>query len=446
MSKRKYYPLTQMQFIMLCEKLRAFNKEVAEVDASVCFWVFDDKHFNADAMEKAFNKLVSVNDALRIRLAVRPNGLKQYIYDDEFVNIPKGTCADKDELLKIAYKMYETPIKLFNNRLYNAKIFDCKNGTGGLAVKLSHFICDGYSFGIMFKQFDEFYKAYCEGREPEVKKIYSYTDQIKAHRKYVHSKQYAADRRWWRKKYNSQRDFKLPVKATGSDLTNSHKVFIEDEMYDRVVAFCKEVGCSVQSFVSTMAAFTVCAVTGCDNFQFASLFHGRASIPAKRTVGCLVNSFFDFYDLGKGLNAKECISDAYMEYLESLSHGNYSTFGQVSFPYLPSLKNNFCFNYGWIKISAMDFAAIKSTLELDYGALPFIKSNGQFYSSVLDIKPERKLAVQTAYNVRVASKEQMERFGNIFMSCVSLTLDSPETDVKEIVNKALELNPENVTK
>lgn len=183
--KIELYPLCETQKTLLIEQSRGSDPEGAAEDNIISAYVFVNKDFDPEIMEKAFAELIRVNDSLRLRFVKK--GLRIYQYFNDGIYIPdRRKCASREEFEREKRETLGTKLPLFGSFLYRARIIDCGGGTGGMIMRFHHLICDGYSLGIIFRQLDSFYKSFSRSEKPAVPALYSYREYIAAEKNTFH--------------------------------------------------------------------------------------------------------------------------------------------------------------------------------------------------------------------------------------------------------------------
>lgn len=193
----------------------------------------------------------------------------------------------------------------------------------------------------------------------------------------------------------------------------------------------------------SLAALTVSIITSADNFSICSLFHGRTSVPLRRTVGCILSNFYVYYDLKTEASLHDYITGAYMEYLDSLSHGRVPPFKQFVYPYIQTVKNFFNYNYVWLEFSAMDFESAADGLSMEAGTIKPTKSRYQMYCAVLDI-PGKRVNINLGYQPSTISPEKATLAVEIFSECLNNLLTEPCIKVYDLIKKIRRIYNERV--
>lgn len=393
-----------------------------------------DVNEEAEALEKALNHCLRCNDSLRLRIVRTFKGLRQYISDFKYLDVERINVNGEQEFEEFLKKIDKYKVDWFDEVLICAKILIISPYQCAMVLRIHHSIMDGYSVRLLFEQLKDAYNCYISGTEPKMsEKEYSITSYFKTLEKYHTSKAYAADKKYWFKVYNNQRNYSFPAGyRSEKGECDIVKNTIERDVYKRIVELTRELSCSMQSYMMTMAAFTTYVLTGKDNFCLYSLTHGRQNIQAKKTIGCMQNTVPIFYDLDVEKPVSEIISDSYMEFLEALSHGRLPMGEQTLLSYKEAIKNRFNFNHGWLLFSSMEYGELfESSDDLEMGFLPQLNIAYQFYVSMLEIQGDH-ITFELTYQTHKFKKTQAERMLNTYVEVCKFVASDPQITLKQI--------------
>lgn len=393
-----------------------------------------DVNEEADALERALNHVMRCNDSLRLRIVRTFRGLRQYISDFKYFHIERINVDGEPGFEEFIKNVSKYKVDWFDEVLVCAKILIMSPYQCAMILRIHHSVIDGYSVRLFFEQFKDAYNCYISGTEPKMPdKEYSITSFFKTLDKYHTSKQHAADKKYWFKVYNNQRNYSFPAghRSEKGDC-GIVKNTVDRDLYQRITALTHECSCSMQSYMMTMAALTTYVLTGKDNFCIYSLTHGRQSLIAKKTVGCMQNTVPTFYDININKPISEIVSDSYMEFLEALSHGRLSMGEQVPLSYKEPLRHWFNFNHGWMLFSSMEYGQLfESSADLSMGFLPQLNIAHQFYVSMLET-PGDHITFELAYQTRKFTQAQAQHMINTYIELCKLVADNPQMTPRQL--------------
>lgn len=437
-SDATLYPITRAQELLLWSQIFAVERRKAQEDNMLSMTVTAPAEEGAaEALEKAYNLLLERHDALRTTIIKKGGKKLQFIRPFKPVTLPVYSFATEEECRAWLEEMNHFIIPWYGTELCLAAML--KHGDKvTLALRFNHAIADGYSFGIAFRELKEAYHAFMEDREPVLKPAVSITKYCADEAAYRASVEHTEDMAYWKKVFHHQRKYSFPAGYTSplGDVSAVGTLF-EGADYERLARLAEYCHLSIQSVVQPLAALTVYALTGKDNFCFYTMTHGRRTPAQKRTFGCMMNTvpvFFDFEN--KDASVAEAISGQYMRYLDYLAHGKLPMGDLVPMGYRESFKHFMNFNHGWMVYSTMDMAASAADPVLEIRAMPFTHQAQQFYASILEV-PGKSMKVNLTYQIHKYKKEQAESYVAAFRKLTDIVAENPEITLAAI-RKAFE--------
>lgn len=150
-------------------------------------------------LNRAINKLVEMQDGMRLRFREVDGHPVQYVADYVEEVFSSMFFDDQAKFEEFAQQFARQPIDLIDGPMYRFVIFDV-DGKSGVLLNASHMISDGWSFGIVPNTLDKWYKAFEAGTvldEPHI----SYLPFIESEQKYFHSERYRKDKAYWAEQY-----------------------------------------------------------------------------------------------------------------------------------------------------------------------------------------------------------------------------------------------------
>lgn len=378
-------------------------------------------------LAKAFNKVLATNDALRLRF-VRLGLLqyRQYIDDIRTYEPSHQAVADEAAFEKeYLPSIYQYLLPMTGERLYWAGLVSIGSESVALVMRFHHLVVDGYSIALVFSRIAEAYDQYVQSIEPQPPE-YSILRSFEQVRKYKASPKHAEDRSFWMRSFNTQPRYSFPAgrRSELGDCSES-EIAIEGLLYQDTIALASRLGCSLQSLIMTVAAFTVYRLTGKTNFCIYSLTHGRFDAIDKKTVGCLMNTVPTFYNLDPARRFDEILQNEYLNFLETLKHGRLSMSEQTPMSYKEAVLHGFNFNHAWLMISAMDFGKTFAKSAYEGRALTAKNQPHQFYGSVLEVPGER-IDLVLGYQIKKFKTQQVSQILLTFRDVLSQVTAQPE--------------------
>lgn len=425
------YRLAKAQSQILLGQCFSLEPKKALESNVVDFYVYAKRDFDPLAMEKALNCLLARNDALRLHLVWRW-GVRQQINPETYYKPVWMQAANREEFDAIGRK--KPMISIWAPSLVRAAIVQCADGGGGMFVWCHHLCCDGYSYELIFHQINVYYQAYRQGQEPAEMPQYSITRFLDYERQYLKSPQYKADWRWWFRQYTQQPRFSFPVgRIPWRCVLKTESMVWQEEDYRLLQTLCAQTGCTYVPVLMAIGALVVYSLTGKENFGLYALTHGRMTLPLKRTVGCMFNTFPVFYDLNPDQPASAFLQESYMTYLEALSHARFPVGDQILMAAKETYVKRFGYNYFWCVFSAMEFLEQgHQSDELEMDALESDNILGMFYCALLHEPSRQCMRIDLTYQCRCFSKEQIACVFDTALQLVRRIAVKPERTVRQL--------------
>ena len=385
------------------------------------------------ALERAFNKLIETNDSLRLRFC-RIDFLKirQFIDDYAYAQLPQKTLNDEQTFESYLRQISKIRLRMFGERLYWAELVRIPDDSIILVMRFHHLIMDGYSISLIYNRIVEAYEAFTNGRSSEPVQ-YSILHGLEQQQKYKKSKRHAEDRKFWMNSFNKQPNYSFPAgKRSEIGACDIQEISLKGQLYLDTIELASRLFCSVQSLIMSAAAFTVYKITKQTNFCIYSLTHGRYDAAARKTIGCMMNTVPVFFNLNPEQTLQSLIQEEYMNFLETLKHGQFSLSEQTPLSYKEPVLHGFNFNHAWLLISAMEYGAAFSNSAFEAKMIPGTNQPYQFYAMILEI-PGEQIDIRLRYQTRKFSADQVSCFLQQYADTIRKLTSSPDSRLSEIL-------------
>ena len=437
MGEKTYYKLTEVQMQLLVGAFLSVEPKKGMQDNLIGFGVYVRKDFDPDAMEKAFNCLLSRNDSLRLRLSFRINGLRQSISDYEPYVPLRRTVKNKAEFDAVIDDPQKN-MPLFSEKLYRATLVSCEDEekSGGIYVLVHHICCDGYSIRLMRRKLEDYYECYVKGKEPPEEKEYSILPYFEYEEKYRKSPQYKEDRKWWAYQYNHQPDYRFPAgRIPWRCSLDAEECETAGEPYAAFRRFCMERSYSVSSVILHLCALSVYCLTGDTNFCLYTLTHGRMTMKLRKTIGCMINSVPVFYRISEDDTPEEYLGRANGSYMEALAHIRFPASKQIMLALKETYIKRFGYNHMWFTFSSMEYddKAEDGPFELVIPSENYLL--GIFYCAFIDREEKQKMSLELSYQERLYSAEEAKKMLAVFNYVLDETVNGSCGTIRELREK-----------
>jgi len=170
-----------------------------------CGAMFFAQQCDHKLLNRAINKLVELQDGMRLRFREADGKPVQYVADYAEEHFPSMFFEDQASFEEFAMEFAQRPIDLIDRPMYRFVIFDIADQSGVL-LNASHMISDAWTFGIVPNTLVNWYKAFSADTVLEDDPN-SYLPFIESEQKYFCSRRYEKDKAYWAEQYPVRPEF-----------------------------------------------------------------------------------------------------------------------------------------------------------------------------------------------------------------------------------------------
>ncbi len=210
MQDRKHYPLTYTQKrVYFSEKASdaSQNKETSMYTIGGCL-IFEGQA-DLGLLEQAIIKMLHKFDTFQIRLKETQEGPKQYFSEEiieslDYYDFNKPQYQHTDILSWCDMKFKEPFPAEEEKPLYYFCVFKTRDNRTGYFLKLHHIIADGWSISLILQTVDHYYTLLKKDANEVIateRMEFSYLNYIASEEKYLSSKSFERDKKFWVEKY-----------------------------------------------------------------------------------------------------------------------------------------------------------------------------------------------------------------------------------------------------
>ena len=431
LKNKQLYKMLDSQTMLLWSQF--FTLEPRKVkESNILGFYIRIRDGDAKALEQAYNKVIETNDSLRLRFCrIDLLKIRQFIDDFAYISLPQKILSGEQEFEDYLRQISKFSLPMYGERLYWAELVRIPGDSIVLVMRFHHLIMDGYSISLIFNRIAEAYEAFTKGQVSEPIQ-YSILHGIEQQQKYKKSQRHAQDRKFWKNSFNRQPNYSFPAgKRSQKGACDMQEISLGGQLYLDTIELASRLYCSVQCLVMSAAAFTVYKITRQTNFCIYSLTHGRYDAAARKTIGCLMNTVPVFFNLNPDQTLQCLIQEEYMNFLETLKHGQFSLSEQTPLSYKEPIRHCFNFNHAWLLISAMEYGAAFSNSAYEAKMIPGTNQPYQFYAMVLEIPGER-IDIRLRYQTRKFSAGQVRYFLQQYSDTIRKITLNPDSRLSEI--------------
>lgn len=278
-----------------------------------------NKGFDYDICSKAINKMLEVNEGLRLQVGKNEDEVYQYIqeYTEYNVDFYDMSGKTKEELEKLEEDLKVIPFDVIDKPLYYIAVVKTGKDSGYIFTKLHHLISDAWTFGNVGTSFAEYIDLY-SGKEINDKTVPSYVEYIESEKEYIASEKFIKDKEFWSEYLSGITEsvgLKESTIESGID-GKRYTVTLEERFNQLIKEYCKENRLSPYILFMTALAIYLHRVTEKDDFVIGTPVLGRSNFKEKQMMGMFVGTMpvrfkideeKTFLDMCKE-NAKESMS------------------------------------------------------------------------------------------------------------------------------------------
>ena len=252
------------------------------------FFVFSfDENTNASLLEKAWNRIVEHQEALRLTFIQHRERLLGKFIPYAYQALPVEDIDAKDFPEKSRDFYTQTELS-FKERLFNARLLHLSDGKFKLCVVIHHLITDGLSYQLMQQNLKAYYEDAKDSR-PSVDEVISYRQYLEW--KVKREKTNIDSRVSFWKTYLHQQEplFLKPTKihsASNAVAKRFHMNQIKDE---KLIELCCQASLTPAPFILTLFGYIVGKFVGQKDFVIAIASTDREEVKFMNTIVYMVS-------------------------------------------------------------------------------------------------------------------------------------------------------------
>ena len=167
--------------------------------ANNCGAIFFEKKCDHKLLNIAINKLIELQEGMRLQFAEADGEAVQYIAEYHTEEFTSESFRNRTEFEAYAQNYAQTPFTLIDSPMYRFAIFDLDD-VSGVLLCANHLISDAWAISIIASTVYEWYLALESGNILDAKQ-YSYLPVVDAEKKYLTSSRYEKDKAFWAEQY-----------------------------------------------------------------------------------------------------------------------------------------------------------------------------------------------------------------------------------------------------
>lgn len=324
--KNEFYGLTNPQkSILLTEEFyKGTNIN------NICGTAIIDNVLDFDLLKKAMYIFINNHDSFHFKLALDNNELKQYLDDSpNSIDIEIVDIDSKNDISKIENTMLNHVFDIYNGDLFCMKIFRLKDSTGGFIVNVHHLFGDSWSLGILANDIVRIYSCLLNDEDVSKNEDFSYLNYINSEKEYLVSDKFKKDKEYWENIFDTVPELAtIPgsiaeIKDDFSPEANRKLYNIDNNLMDKISAYCKLNHVSVFNFFMAVYAIYIGRVSRIDDFVLGTPILNRTNFNEKNTTGMFINTAPLRFLIDDNLDFKSFVSNIAKDSLGMLRHQKY---------------------------------------------------------------------------------------------------------------------------
>ncbi|MGA2597161.1 MAG: amino acid adenylation domain-containing protein, partial [Bryobacteraceae bacterium] len=251
---------------------------------------------DVEALEWSINQVIRRHDALRTRFEMSGSELLQVVEPAWRLELPEEDFRGAPELEWREAAMEETG-RSFDLRqlpMLRSRLFRIAEHEWVLLVAMHHIAGDGWSFGVIEEEINEFYNARRERREAQLGELaIQYADYAESQRDRVESGSLNEQLTWWRQRLSEPYEsLNLPGKnpTPRGDRAAEIRVDFGAEFSTRLETVARSLGATLHMILSASLGVVLSRYTGRSEIRLGIPVAGRSHRETETLVGFFVNT------------------------------------------------------------------------------------------------------------------------------------------------------------
>lgn len=278
-------------------------------------------------LEQALNMVIKNNDAYRLRMTITNEGVKQYIEEYKYEQIPVVEVKDVHELEKVEEEFVKEPFSVIEKNLYNIKLAKLPDNKGVILLNLHHLVSDAWTMILFLNEVYKYYIQLIDEKEAkEFEKNPSYIEFIKDQNEYLNDNSFEKDKEFWENKFNILPDLISFKSDINTGIVSKRKEFIIDtDTMKRVNEVCTNN--KISAYVLLLSVFSIYFrnIFNSNCYTIGNPVLNRSNFRQKHTAGMFV-SIQPFV-----VNVDD--NDTFIEHAKKIAKEQLTMYRHLRYPY-----------------------------------------------------------------------------------------------------------------
>lgn len=383
-------------------------------------------------LDTAINIVIKSNDALRLRLCLRNDEIKQYIAPYTYKKIDVFNFYQRDKEYEEWLQSTNTSVfNIYDSDLYYVAIVIHPDGRGGFYFKFHHIITDAWSISTAASMTAEIYSALKNNKEYNSTKP-SYIDYIISEEKYKKSQRYEHDKEFWIDQFKDIPDLvSLSHRNSNNiDAKAQRKSFkLSSEITNKIISFSKESGISVFNLMFGVLAILTSRYTGKSDFTLGTVALNRSK-KEKEMQGMFITTLPIRFQIEDRINFIDFLNYVKKVWFQCLKHGKYP-YDEV----LSELRKEGR-SYGKLYNVVMSYQNTKIITAEEEEQEPVWLFNGtsgeELIIHINDRTSEGRFIIDYDYQIQAFDERDIDAIHNHLMSILNDGMKEPSKDISNL--------------
>ncbi len=412
-----------------------------------------------DYLRRALEMVVERQNILKT-IYITINGKSYQVVNDEF-DLPydhydlSGELNQEKQIHDIILRENVTPFDLTEEIPIKAVFIRTSQKKGTLYLKMHHICSDGWSYGILVREFKDAYESLCKNKEEELPELtYSYADYGIWQKQFLESDRYQKQARYWRERLRGcKEEIHFCFEREEKEKQNKGAAIeadIQQRETEGLIQLSKEHHTSVFTVALALYFWNLWNYSGQNTINVGTPVANRQNEAFQDVIGYFANTLVLRADISKDMTFGELVDqlkentidamanqdipfDKLVEELKIERKTDMTPLFQIMF----SLRNKTLVNGDMMEEQKLADATMSfHTIGAEY--VDYI----QFKMILTLTQYDNRIQVSLGYNKDVYEKEYMEWFIHDYLQLIKLVVEQRELPLSVLPKRGIVLPKE----
>jgi natural product biosynthesis luciferase-like monooxygenase protein/amino acid adenylation domain-containing protein len=304
--------------------------EPRSVAYNVPFALRLDGGLNRKALEKSLNEIIRRHEVLRTRFVTMGGDPVQVILRElqvgmEEIDLRNGALQEREtEAWRLVEEELSRPFDLAHAPLLRVKLLQMDETDHVLLIVMHHIVSDGWSVGIMVREFTSLYEAYAQGKESPLQELrIQYADYAVWQRKWLQGEVQEQQLKYWRKQLAWIEPLELPTdhpRPAVMSQRGGSTTFSFPELGSSLAELSRKEGATVFMGLLTGLAALLGKYAGQNDVTVGTAVANRNRVEVEDVIGFFVNTLVMRVKLSGEVTWREMLNRVRAMTLDAYQH------------------------------------------------------------------------------------------------------------------------------